>query len=184
MTHSRRKRQFGHVAPILVVDVVNGLVTVAPAAVKDAGLVRFRQKARQRQELPAGDEGDDADVLDFDGPSVEADQAVQFFIFFSARREKEHHFDEDLGIDVAVPGQVAKAPIGTAVVLGQGADAVLFKDVEGNLRQRRQGTVAHLPLGTAPGQDVENPFLVRQNGQDQLFGTRLFDGQDEAVVRS
>ena len=53
---------------MLVVDVVDRLAAVPLTAVKDAGFFRFGQKAGQRQELPAGDEGDDADVLDFDGP--------------------------------------------------------------------------------------------------------------------
>ena len=41
------------------------------------------------------DEGDDADVLEFNGPAVEADQVIQDFVGFAAGHE-EDYFDEDL----------------------------------------------------------------------------------------
>ena len=181
LADSRRQWQFFHVFRHFVVDVIDGLLAIALALIEDAGRVDVRQEAGQGHELPAGDEGDDADVLEFNGPTVEADQVIQDFVGFAAGHE-EDYFDEDLRIDIAVPGQLAKALVAAAVVFRQGVDAILFKDVEGHLRQRSQRPITHLALGTAAGQDMEDAGLPGQDGDDELLGTGLADGQDDAFI--
>ena len=181
LAYRRRQGQFFHVFRPFIVDVIDGLPAVALALTEDAGRVDVRQEACQGHELPAGDDGDDADVLEFDGPAIEADQIVQDFIGSAAGHE-EDHFDEDLRIDIAVPGQLAEALVAAAVVFRQRVDAVFFKDVKGHLGQRRQGAVTHLALSAAAGQDMEDAGLPGQDRDDELFGTGLADGEDDAFI--